>query len=100
MESINLNLLPLEYRVKKSDFSWILARRFIYPSVGLIIALGVVMVFWLSKRDEYYQKQQKLTTLEAQIRKHDDDIKNVSQLKKDTEKNQPKGSSSPIYRRF
>jgi type IV pilus assembly protein PilN len=86
MESINLNLLPLEYRVKKSDFSWILARRFIYPAVGLIIALGVVMVFWLSKRDEFYQKQQKLTTLEAQIRKHDADIKNVSQLKKDTEK--------------
>ena len=42
--AISINLLPVEFRKKQKDFTWVTDRRIIWPSVALIVAIVAVMM--------------------------------------------------------
>ncbi len=51
-KTIQLNLLPLEFRVRKKDITWILDRRVIWPIMLLSVALfvGIYLFFGTSEQ--------------------------------------------------
>jgi len=42
--AISINLLPPEYRKKQKDFTWVTARRIIWPTVAAIVAIVAVLM--------------------------------------------------------
>ncbi|HHX14951.1 MAG TPA: fimbrial assembly protein [Fibrobacter sp.] len=58
---VEINLLPVEYRKAKTDFSWIFDRRVVWPLVGLLVSIVVIFLLLL-------QIQEVTNSLEAQLK--------------------------------
>jgi type IV pilus assembly protein PilN len=66
---IELNLLPLEHRVSKTDLTWIADRRVIYPSMVLVTIVVVAFLLWAYIQDTKSQLEQSLDTLKVEVQK-------------------------------
>jgi type IV pilus assembly protein PilN len=52
MQEIKLNLLPLEYRVRKGDLTWVGSRRVVWPLVFLFASVMSSISYWIVLNDE------------------------------------------------
>ncbi len=60
MQLLHLNLLPVEYRVRRKELSWILSSRVIWPV--LLLGLGIIFGIFF-----YYATYDKIKELESQL---------------------------------
>jgi len=78
--AISINLLPVEFRKKKKDFSWITDRRTIWPTVALIAAIiSVVMLnnFMTETKDALNTE---LTRVKAEVERQRPLLKKIGEL--------------------
>lgn len=81
MEMIELNLLPMEFRVQKRDLSWIGDRRVVYPTLALLLVLFAVFMAWFHINDELAKLNSVSQSLDAEIKKNEPLLKQIESLK-------------------
>lgn len=79
---IHVNLLPIEYRIVKKDFSWIIDLRLLVP----IAALALAGIGWVSADSFFEAKIQTqratLATVEAEIAQNSDVAQKIADLER------------------
>jgi Tfp pilus assembly protein PilN len=79
---IHVNLLPIEYRVVRKDYSWIIDLRLLSPLAALALA-GVAWVMVGSYFDSNLQSQRgMLTSVEKEIAQNADVAQKIAELEK------------------
>jgi len=73
MKFLEINLLPAEFRKSKADFSWVVDRRIVWPTVVLVAALLSTFLVYLHLRDS-------VTNLEDQLKIVSDEIEREKPL--------------------
>ncbi len=66
---VEINLLPVESRKTKVDFSWILDRRVVWPSIALLVALVVVFLIQSYVTETLEALQNKVDSTKAEVEK-------------------------------
>lgn len=66
---VEINLLPVEYRQTKIDFSWIADRRVVWPSVALLTALVVVFMIQSYVTETVDSLQRKVDSTKEEVEK-------------------------------
>lgn len=69
MQEIRLNLLPVEYRVAKSNLTWVFSRKFVWPMILLITTAVSCMTYWVVLNDELNSLQDTISTQNSRIEK-------------------------------
>jgi len=81
IQKIKLNLLPVEYRSNKRSLTWIFARRFVWPSIMLIVVVVSLSTYWIILNDEKSQLEDKIVVQNSKIDKLKPVEKKVKSLK-------------------
>lgn len=66
---VEINLLPVEYRQTKIDFSWIVDRRVVWPTVALFTALVVVFMIQSYVTETVSSLQREVESTKAEVEK-------------------------------
>lgn len=66
---VEINLLPVESRKTKVDFSWILDRRVVWPSIAMLVALVVVFLIQSYVTETLEALQNKVDSTKAEVEK-------------------------------
>jgi Tfp pilus assembly protein PilN len=69
MRLLEINLLPIEYRRAKKDYSWLFDRRIVWPTVALFVAISGAFLLFLHIQDTINALQSDLEQVSAQIEK-------------------------------
>lgn len=78
--AVSINLLPVEFRKKKNDFSWITDRRTIWPTIALIAAIVCVVMlnnFMTETRDGLNSE---LSRVKAEVERQRPLLKKIGEL--------------------
>ena len=67
MTFLEINLLPAEFRKTKTDLSWVVDSRIIWPTVLLVVCLAVSFLAYLHIRDTISSLNDQLVTVKAEI---------------------------------
>ena len=67
MEFLKLNLLPVEYRVKRKELTWILDRRFIWPVILTIVVLFIEVFMYYGTYESKQELERQLVDVNAKI---------------------------------
>lgn len=86
MQEIKLNLLPLEYRVRKGDLTWVGSRRFVWPLVFLFASVMSSISYWIVLNDEVTTLKEIETSQISKIKKLAPVKLKVQNLKKSLDK--------------
>lgn len=101
---IEVNLLPAEYQVSRSDYAWIGDRRVIYSVLLLVVVLGAGWMGWLTLQATLASTQSSISSLQKEIKSYDTvktQIKELEELKaKQDAKNQSLKSISVSKKRW
>lgn len=67
MRLLEINLLPAEFRKAKTDLSWVVDRRIVWPTILLIVAILGSFFAYLHIRDTITSLTEQLTSVKAEI---------------------------------
>ena len=90
MQKIELNLLPLEYRVSKMDHSWVLDRKIMYPLFTLILLVVVCMLLTITMKQGIAEKEAKIVVYNKNINKLKPILNDIKELEKTLKTRQKK----------
>jgi Tfp pilus assembly protein PilN len=77
---IEINLLPAEFRQSKSDFSWIVDRRVIWPTVALFVFLVSAFMLQTTVTDTIDELDRQLKSTQEEVEKEKPLLKKISSL--------------------
>jgi type IV pilus assembly protein PilN len=77
---IEINLLPAEFRQSKSDFSWIVDRRVVWPTVAFLVFLVSAFMLQTSVSDIIEDLQRQLTSTQEEVEKEKPLLKKIAAL--------------------
>ncbi len=66
---VEINLLPAEYRKTKVDFSWIVDRRVVWPSIAMLVALVVIFLIQSYVMETIATLQNQVDSTKAEVEK-------------------------------
>lgn len=66
---VEINLLPVEYRKTKVDFSWIVDRRVVWPSIAMLVALVVIFLIQSYVMETIATLQNQVDSTKAEVEK-------------------------------
>ncbi|HSQ42770.1 MAG TPA: PilN domain-containing protein, partial [Fibrobacteraceae bacterium] len=69
MKLLSINLLPAEYRKSKTDLSWIMDKRVIWPTILLLITSLSFLFIYLHMRDNIATLNEQLFVVNAEIQR-------------------------------
>lgn len=78
--AISINLLPVEFRKKQKDFSWVTDRRTIWPTVALIVAVVCVVMIYSFITETTTALNDELTRVKAEVERERPLLKKISDL--------------------
>ncbi|OIP44847.1 MAG: fimbrial assembly protein [Fibrobacteres bacterium CG2_30_45_31] len=77
---IEINLLPAEFRQSKADFSWIVDRRVIWPTVALFVFLVSAFMLQTTVTDTIDELDRQLKSTQEEVEKEKPLLKKISAL--------------------
>lgn len=78
--AISINLLPVEFRKKKKDFSWITDRRTIWPTIALIAAIVCVVMLNNFMTETKDGLNSELSRVKAEVERQRPLLKKIGEL--------------------
>jgi len=77
---IEINLLPAEFRQSKSDFSWIVDRRVVWPTVALFVFFVSAFMLQTTVTDTIDELDRQLKSTQEEVEKEKPLLKKISAL--------------------
>lgn len=78
--AISINLLPVEFRKKKKDFSWVTDRRTIWPTIALIVAIVCFLMLDSFMTETTDGLNSELTRVKEEVERQRPLLKKISEL--------------------
>lgn len=78
--AVSINLLPVEFRKKKKDFSWITDRRTIWPTIALIAAIVCVVMLNNFMAETKDGLNSELSRVKAEVERQRPLLKKIGEL--------------------
>ncbi|MCQ2089436.1 MAG: PilN domain-containing protein [Fibrobacter sp.] len=78
--AVSINLLPVEFRKKKKDFSWITDRRTIWPTIALIAAIVCVVMLNNFMTETKDGLNSELSRVKAEVERQRPLLKKIGEL--------------------
>lgn len=80
--SVEINLLPPEYRKVKRDLSWVFDRRIVWPMVALLVLLVGLFMALLQMNDTISTLEIKIKSTQAEVEKEKPLLQKIGELDK------------------
>lgn len=80
--SVEINLLPPEYRKAKRDLSWVFDRRIVWPMVALLVLLVGLFMALLQMNDTISTLEIKIKSTQAEVEKEKPLLQKIGELDK------------------
>jgi Tfp pilus assembly protein PilN len=81
IQEIKINLLPVEYKLKKKSLTWILSRRFVWPVMLAMVTIVSLMTYWVVLNEDKKLLQEVIISQNLSIEKLKPVEKKVKDLK-------------------
>ena len=80
MTLLEINLLPAEFRKAKTDLSWVVDHRVVWPTMATIICLVASFLIYLHIRDTITNLNDQLVTVKAEIEREKPSLTKIKEL--------------------